>query len=185
MECSVSESLPDRTWCILTYSGSALDIMINYVCLLFSLLSCTILARLSVKRFASTTAWVAATVVSLVCVSIFQIVLCYFLGCAGISIIWCAMCGWLISERFHMKCRHTVDSLSSIWLEQCCAGVSLGIASSAFVYYAFAAESITTVAHVCAILLGIVISNINGRLRTSSSNGERVDYEALETDFSS
>jgi hypothetical protein len=143
----------------------------------------------------------------------FQIVLCLALACSGISIVWCAMLGWTISEEGRtvltkqqvvsirndgnethsdrvggmdmaseddsrisltslMRDRHIAESStlhvpSIVATKQArtgllCSVVLVDIAS--IVYYGVVAEPITTVAHVCAIILGALLSLLSFKL---------------------
>jgi hypothetical protein len=137
----------------------------------------------------------------------FQIVLCLVLACSGISIVWCAMLGWTISEeqrtvltkQQEVSIRHDGNqthsdrvggtdmaseddatiSLTSLMRDRHIAESStLHVPSivatkqartrllffvvlvdcASIVYYGVVAEPITTVAHVCAIILGALLS---------------------------
>jgi hypothetical protein len=97
-------------------------------------------------------------------VFLFQILLCLAVHCTGVSILWCAMGGWIISERKRLK--DTVDVELSRWratsyrMEQ--AVVVLDVAF--IIYYAIESAAITTVAHICAIILGATLSLLSIRL---------------------
>ena len=69
----------------------------------------------------------------------FQIVLCLALGCVGVSIVWCAEMGWVLKMR---------GSEAGWKMQVLCVDVG------ALLFYAFASEPITTVAHVAAIAMG-------------------------------
>lgn len=110
-ECPSSEreGLVIRISCILTYGGSIHDLIINYTLLLVNLVYCTAYAIEAAKSITSnttatiimasnTTAYRWSSLSVLVFVVVFQIVLCLGVGCTGISIIWCAMCGWIMSN---------------------------------------------------------------------------------------
>ena len=114
----------------------------------------------------------------------FQIVLCLIVECVGISIIWCAIFGWILVE---VACGHGIGGAASNDTEpdrqaetsntsptcvgygnlssRCsCIAVVASVASTilcvdlaAIVYYAVTAPAITTVAHICAILMGVIL----------------------------
>ena len=75
----------------------------------------------------------------------FQIVLCLALGCVGVSIVWCAEMGWVLKMR----------GTEAGWKKQV-----LCVDVGALLFYAFASEPITTVAHVAAIALGQAVWGI-------------------------
>jgi hypothetical protein len=100
--------------------------------------------------------------------------------CAGISIIWCAMGGWIVSERKRLK--STIDvhigdnsqddqqAVMTKWkrvantLELMVILLDIGV----IIYYAATSPAITTSAHVCAIVLGAILSLISIRLCDAS-----------------
>lgn len=111
----------------------------------------------------------------------FQIVLCLIVECVGISIIWCAIFGWILVE---VACGRGIGGAASNDTEpdrqaetsntsptcvgygnlssrcSCIAVVAstiLCVDLAAIVYYAVTAPAITTVAHICAILMGVIL----------------------------
>lgn len=93
--------------------------------------------------------------------TIFQILLCTQVCCVGVSIIWCATLGWIL-----MLLRYTMNSKNKVFNPNNtkrrkysinAAMIAIGADSLAILYYGIVAEAITTVAHVCAVLLGIVL----------------------------
>lgn len=108
--------------CILTYGGSVRDIIINYTLLILNLVFCVGFVvsitgtnhsygqqatTTTTTRPTSPTNFTAATrdpsyrqrcVLAFTFVVVFQIGLCLCVGCAGISIIWCSMCGWIMKN---------------------------------------------------------------------------------------
>mmetsp|Transcript_21039 Transcript_21039/g.27278 ORF Transcript_21039/g.27278 Transcript_21039/m.27278 type:complete len:183 (+) Transcript_21039:37-585(+) len=147
--------------CILDYNGSKLDILINY-----SVLTATIITffggelRSSVRRERTALFIFYFT---------FQIVLCCLLGCSGISIVWCAILGTLL---FNREDRQRPAVLMLILLD-----------TVIIVYYAISAPFITTIAHICALLMGFLCSfslpctsqSIDAPL-LARSTAERNDY---------
>jgi hypothetical protein len=185
-ECSEGNAF-ERTGCILSYNGTILHILINYILLLVNLTYCIMAVTnhthdiekaANLKRFAL---W------ALFFVAVFQVTLCLILGCSGISIVWCAMGGWIMSER-----RRVIDGSSSSSASETNAAAtttttthvheSTSLLSSrlqrllkigiwvifldtvAIVYYAIVAELITLVAHICALVLGAILSLLSIRL---------------------
>jgi hypothetical protein len=99
--------LPDRLVCILTYDGDGLDVIINYVLLIVNLFVCISQLRAGGLQHDDTQnehqrqsrGWVARALTALVFVVAFQVLLCLAVGCVGISVVWCAMMGWIACER--------------------------------------------------------------------------------------
>ena len=115
-----------------------------------------------------------------VAVIAFQIVLCLIVECVGISIIWCAIFAWILVE---VACGRGIGGAASSDTESirqvetsntsptcvgygnlssrcsCIAVVStiLCVDLAAILYYAITAPAITTVAHICAILMGVIL----------------------------
>ena len=115
-------------------------------------------------------------------VTIFQISLCFVVCCVGVSIIWCAILGWtfmlksstLNSSKQYRNVSQTLESCqqtrnkdlyqefqinqegSDYSADQVVKFV-IGADCMVVLYYALIAEAITTIAHVCAIILGIVL----------------------------
>jgi len=176
--CSVDGSLGSRIACILSYNGSTLDICINYTMLAVNLVACKrILTKQQRRRDLLALLFGS--------VWIFQICLCLFLahvsengiGCAGISIVWCAMAGWAAwwlrqqqrnanrnknnalfaptrtRRRKSLKSSQTnYDGGGGVWDN------AWLVANAATLFYYFVTEDIiTTVAHICALIMGILL----------------------------
>ena len=122
--------------CVLTYGNRAgdpkLDIVINYT-LLFATAALFIFGG-PPKRRAAMLSFFAA----------FQLGLCYVIGCAGVSIIWCACAGGGALDH------HSGRRLVAFRV------VSVAVVS-ALIYYAMVAEAITDIAHVCALTMGFLV----------------------------
>lgn len=164
-ECAVDDKFSRRITCILTYGGQDKDIWINYatlalICVISIFRGRNILLTIPEKHHR--VQWILASTASLLGVCFFQVGLCCILGCAGISIIWCAVAGWLVNER---KCHQlpgdagqpTVGRTSLDLGED----VVLTAVLSVVIYYAVTTEFITTVAHFCALILGTLLSRMN------------------------
>ena len=119
----------------------------------------------------------------------FQILLCLAVKCSGVSIVWCSTMAWLIML---MRCNNTTippvamnqstetsdlarnhnlrnhSQLSSI-SNMSFAKFVIGTDSIALLFYSITMEAITTVAHVCAIILGIVLWRVTMRQHHQSS----------------
>jgi hypothetical protein len=130
-ECTGSRNLAMAIGCILTYSGSTVDIVINYLVLIINLMYCVAFVISATKQTTqmsvtssgrrqhidNTTTTNASyrllSLSALIFVVVFQIVLCLFVGCTGISIIWCAMCGWILSNERHRRQREDPSSVDT------------------------------------------------------------------------
>lgn len=102
---------------------------------------------------------------SILAVIIFQLSLCLLVHCSGVSIIWCAMGGWIISERKRLRKQSRDVELSrardaSIKFEYVVMLADVG----AIIYYGVVADAISTVAHVCALILGAALSLMSIRM---------------------
>ena len=72
-----------------------------------------------------------------------QLGLCYVIGCAGVSIIWCACAGGGALDE------HRGPRLVAFRF------VAAAVVA-ALLYYALVAEAITDIAHVCALTMGFL-----------------------------
>jgi hypothetical protein len=177
MECA-SGSFWHRTSCILTYEGSRRDIWINYSMLAVNLAAgilglwlqapltettmspllsepepirgernTVLMSPVSSPASAKRTKCIAA-VCSLAFVCVFQVLLCLAVGCSGVSIIWCACTGWIVSDRV---CFLQDSTRRFSFLE---GTVVFCLSPLAIAYYAATFPFITTGAHCCALALG-------------------------------
>lgn len=178
-ECAAS-SLLDRTHCILSYGGSEHDILINYGILVWNLAYCTYVTHCDSKtsQHRNSHSRTRLALSSLVFVSVFQIGLCLMVGCSGVSIIWCACGGWVVSRRTLSLSRVSSGNTDQVADEtptrqrQVFEGLleflwelSVMILDLCAVsYYYMVAEFISTVAHLCAILLGVILYFVCDRL---------------------
>ena len=96
-------------------------------------------------------------------VFLFQIGICLWLSCLGISIVWCAMGGWIVSERKRLRVHDPTATGADLFRR-------FSVVSEAFVvmidivaiiYYAFVSPFLTTVAHVLSLILGATLSLIS------------------------
>lgn len=158
MGCSVNGALPERVECILTYGGSTRDIAVNYIMLAINLAGCVMLLppNTSSSRHALSFAFVW----------VFQIGLCLALaqasddgyGCAGISIVWCAMGGWMVNQQQKKSREQPIlrkrDQRPShpLWNLLTASNIVVGV------YYWITEAFITTLAHFLAVILGWLLS---------------------------
>ena len=142
--------------CVLTYGNRAgdpkLDIVINYT-LLFATAALFIFGG-PPKRRAAMLSFFAA----------FQLGLCYVIGCAGVSIIWCACAGGGALDH------HSGRRLVAFRV------VAVAVVA-ALLWYALTAEAITDIAHVCALTMGFLVVQAD-ELYTRRLERD-ADYEAL------
>lgn len=160
--CGVSTLLA-KTACILGYAGSTKDVILNYTMVIINLIYCAV--AIIKSREQADKGRRKFGLGALIFVFVFQITLCLGLGCVGISIIWCAMGGWIMSERrrvvdINMDIPTSSLSTSNIRLINMGKVVILFDCGVIF-YYAIVFEPITTVAHVCALVLGAVLSQMS------------------------
>jgi uncharacterized membrane protein len=86
-----------------------------------------------------------------------------WLSCTGISIVWCAMGGWIVSERKRLRVHDPTASGSdlfrrfSVTAEIFVVMIDIGT----IIYYAFVTYFLTTVAHVLSLILGATLSLIS------------------------
>eukprot|EP00039_Didymoeca_costata_P021653 m.345088 g.345088 ORF g.345088 m.345088 type:complete len:184 (+) comp25733_c0_seq1:127-678(+) len=157
--------------CILTYNGSLDDICINY-----SVLGATVLIALFfyVAKFTARGAqenklalqgWVQLLL--LILVMAFQVGLCFGVGCSGVSIVWNALGSWLVFTE-----RRMIYGISSLWspypphikgAAQALLTIVVAMVLAVDVYYGIISELLTTIAHVCAIILGLVLGFVYER----------------------
>jgi hypothetical protein len=121
--------------CVLTYGNRPgdprFDIAINYT-LLFATAALFIFGGPPKRRGAMILFFAA-----------FQLGLCYVIGCAGVSIIWCACAGGGALDE------HRGPRLVAFRF------VAAAVVA-ALLYYALVAEAITDIAHVCALTMGFL-----------------------------
>ena len=136
--CPVSPTLDQ----ILTYDNCNTDIAINYALIL--LFQATVFAHDIPYTI---------TAVSTLYLWAFQLVLCLLVGCVGVSVVWSAQMGILIHFRnFRSGSSLDSNSWSSLWYY-----FSLTSGLIAWIYYAVIEEPITTVAHICALIMGVLV----------------------------
>jgi hypothetical protein len=148
LSCSDGNIL-DRVECILTYGGSATtDVVLNYIAIAFNLIHCGFLIVAQTQKVNKEDHLKRQAFVSLLFVILFQIGLCLALGCRGVSVIWCAMFGWTIATKTRVKTR--IVGGNNLFLFN----------NGLIVYYLFTKPFITTVAHICAVVLGVILAQL-------------------------
>lgn len=133
-----------------------------------------------------------------VVVILFQISLCLVVHCYGISIVWCAMAGWLISERKFLNdqwegLQHrngtTTSTTSSrqddndntdpqdetqhheTRITQMTLLVIL-LDIGTIIYYVVVSALITTVAHIGAMVLGAILSELSQKIWNAAGDDD-------------
>ena len=129
---------------ILTYDGSATDIILNYIALVVTLFP--FLFFLLKGGSGKILIWWGTVFIFLWA---FQIGLCLAEGCTGISIVWNAVIGHGVVD--HM--RETVFNFRVLLF----SGIFAAVIDA---YYLFSTDLITTAAHACALLLGSLLSGL-------------------------
>lgn len=148
---------------ILTYDGSVTDVVLNYTALivntivLAALCICSSRSRCDDNRnrkqpmsfdLSDHCTWVLVTLF-LVC---FQIFLCsVIVRCVGISVVWSAQCGFSLLKFLFLPNLFSKKKLSAAVL------VSISLSLALWIYYLIASDLITTIAHICSIVLGVAL----------------------------
>jgi hypothetical protein len=162
--------------CILSYNGDLNSCVINYAVFMYQLVVNSLyfwLTHPNDKLDANNrTICVIWQCVALAIVIAYQVVLCIFLGCSGISIVWNVMVGFILRDLCQTIRTSTFSSTaetSETSVNQANQkrkkNASLFVAScapafAADLYYAITADFITTVAHICALVLGCLIASL-------------------------
>ncbi|KAJ1452760.1 hypothetical protein M885DRAFT_619633 [Pelagophyceae sp. CCMP2097] len=137
--CSAG-TLASRLRCIATYGGhdSSFDVVLNYalVCLNVCLL------LLGQNRDGGQRLWLCLFFV------LFQFALCLAVGCAGVSIVWCAAAGVAFIDC----------AFADAAAPRLLAAPVFVFDAAAIAYYAATAVAVTTLAHVCALFMGATLS---------------------------
>jgi hypothetical protein len=158
-ECPLQGPVSARMGCILSYAGSEKDMWINYTVLLVNLLWCCWVATTTKPTTTSphnnnnNNKIVGCHMASLVFVVAFQLGLCLQLGCAGISIVWCAMAAWAVAIQQQQQ-QQGGQSTTAITTTRFWQLFPSSLTVAVILYYMVVAPVITTVAHLCALVLG-------------------------------
>ncbi len=91
-------------------------------------------------------AWATCLAIALVV----QVLLWFAVGATGVSIVWSALAGFLLMDLWR-------GDIGGAHANTFMALLALGGAGAGIVYYALTFPLITTIAHICAVLLGIVV----------------------------
>jgi hypothetical protein len=144
---------------ILLYgSDCPVDTALNWAALVFAALCLANLSRVQ-QRFL----WPVAVTLITGTLFAFQIGLCIAVGCAGVSIVWAALNGaQIVVVYFDIGCDDEVETPGSrTWIMRQIAltlvAISLLFDCGLATYYAVVSVTITTVAHLCAVVLGALL----------------------------
>ena len=140
---------------ILNYEGCRVDVAINYVALIFSFFPSILQLYYLPLDYGTHIRYLWLPLVSFLFA--FQIELCLNVGCSGISIVWSALCGFNIFLYLRIKHRYT-DNLGHNQYLHIAMVLSTVYSTIAWVYYAIVSDALTTIAHICAILLGVIFA---------------------------
>ena len=161
MTCQLLE-VDQQILCILSYDGSKKDVMLNFSILIINIVMASIQLLHARAYECHDLHWIRASrrrmlraLLSLTFMTAFQIILCLFVGCTGISIIWCGIFGWilmdLLKKRRERQCVEVTNQQSSnARVNNIAMHQTIVFMINVFVisYYAVVAEPITTIAHV-------------------------------------
>ena len=144
-DCANNGVILSRLECIATYNDDTTSIFLNYFMLVLTLYP-FYLTFFGIKPKRIVTA-----ILLLFFYFLFQFCLCLALGCAGISIIWCAVLGSSIFSFMHdlSSQRHRRSSTRFIM-----SAIVFAFGLSLIIYYAFTLPFITTITHLLAIVMG-------------------------------
>lgn len=154
--------------CVLSYNGSVLDAVLNYAMLVVAVGAGVLLLRgqrpADGPRARARAVWQGCALLG---VCAFQLGLCLALGCSGVSIVWNAVVGFMLYQlapsRLLLAAAPASDSGTAPAVVPVGIGASAPLGAAVLAggldaYYAATAEPITTYAHLCALLLGVVLS---------------------------
>jgi len=130
----------------LTYEGDGRrrDVVINYTLIILVLLPYVFTQQY--LEGSGDSAWAACLAIALVV----QVLLWFVVGATGVSIIWSALAGFILMDLWRM-------GIGAAQPNTFLALLALGGAGAGIVYYAFTFPPITTIGHVCAVTLGVVV----------------------------
>lgn len=152
---------------ILTYDDSKLDIALNYFLLVFSFIIFCFLNWWTQKTTRPRSAncltmplhrhFMFMPCLYEIELFVFQVGLCLAVGCVGISIIWSANVGIiLIIAKYERLLQERIFTPKG-----CVQYCSLLPFTSTWMYYALTEPFLTTLAHICALLLGLLIGHMH------------------------
>ena len=140
---------------ILTYNDCCddRDIIINYALILQ-----TVIANKQEAKI---------MIISTLYLWAFQIVLCFDVGCVGVSVVWSAQRGILIHYRNCGPSINATPTASTTPFSDWAYFAALSSSSVVWIYYAVMEEPITTIAHICATAMSLLMDHLVQRLEIS------------------
>ena len=113
-----------------------------------------------------TTAAIPTGVASCICLAFtvaFQFCLCLFVvDCVGVSIIWCATFGWLLMCTRTAATKQTKAILkNNTHTQSATVRAVTFLDCGTILFYAVAFDAITTIAHILAILVGVLLWKVS------------------------
>jgi hypothetical protein len=145
--------MPASVTSILCYNGSHIDVLLNYSALIIDSTSTIILLHhLPSSSFGRLRYFSFPFIILLF---LFQVELCLIVGCTGISIIWSALCGFNLYSYSCFSKLEIYDKFNQLFLQQVLVSSSI-FSLSLWMYYFVVADGMTSLAHLCAVLLGFL-----------------------------
>ena len=181
-EC-IEGNLLQRLGCILSYNGDIPNSILNYTLVVFSLIYCALTVRNHTRDEQKASQLLRFAIGALLATTMLQLTLGLTLGCSGVSIIWCAMAGWIMSERRRVLDGQDEAEELSPSVQRVMEGGLMVILldTAAIIYYAVVAEPITTVAHFCALIMGAILSKISIKLYDEQDDPTPTDQALLSS----
>lgn len=150
------QSLMSHVQDVLTYHGSETDVILNYTAIVVTLTPILLILYELPERFRL---WRFIWIPLLIFLFVFQVVLCLIVGCYGVSIVWSALCGFSVYIIYwNFNSADVINRKTRLLLIRLSLSSSALFSTALWMYYAVTSEIITTVAHLCAILLGVTLA---------------------------
>jgi hypothetical protein len=141
---------------ILVYDGSETDVVLNYTAVAITL---TPILLILFELPGSFRLWRLIWIPLLIFLFVFQIALCIIVGCFGVSIVWSALCGFSVYLYYLiLNSADVVIGKTRLLLIRFSLSSSVLLSTGLWIYYAATSDVITTVAHLCAIMLGVALA---------------------------
>lgn len=138
---------------ILNYQGRRIDFILNYTAIVVTLTPIFLMQyQLPVSSRLRRFVWIPL----LIFLFVFQISLCVAVGCIGVSIVWSALCGYSVFI-YNTSFNPADDINGNTWLllVRLCLSGAVVFSSALWIYYMVTNDTITSVAHFSAVLLGV------------------------------
>jgi hypothetical protein len=150
------QSLTSQIQDILDYEGSETDVILNYTAIVVTL---TPILFILFELSGSLRLWRFIWIPLLIFLFAFQIALCIIVGCFGVSIVWSALCGFSVYIYYRiLNSADVCNGRTNLLLIRLSLSSSVLFSTALWIYYAATSDVITTVAHLCAIILGIALA---------------------------